>query len=608
MTSVLRRWGETLAAHPVLTTAVVAAALQAIWWVSLANSGGDIAAQDAWAAFARKNPWRPYDFGHYGGIHQFSYSVMSPYIMAGLGVRTTMVLAAVASSALLALLMARSPAVRRPLWPALVGAVALVGNSISGRTTFVLGMAFALGAVAVVFVWPDRWRQEQGRQRWARGALAATLSMLATLGSPVDGLFLGLIAAALWLQRRRPAAYALGVPPVLIVLVSAFFFPTGGVQPMDWASTILPILMALFVFVTAPREWRVLRVTAVVYIVAVLLSWLVKTPIGTNVTRLGLIFGGVALAAVLVSGRARSPLPSRARLRQRAVVVPVTLFTALALATSGVWQVGVAARDLVRTTPPRAWAVDTGPLIVKLRELHAQDTRIEAVPSASHREVSALSQFPQARGWNRQLDAKLNAQFYDQQSPLTPQQYRRWLHAWAVSYVVVPPGRPDMGSVTENAIISRGVPYLHLVWHDTNWKVYAVRHPSPTASGGATVLSWDEGGIRLQVPRPGQYVIKEKYSEHMVLVGHRGRPIDSPATMALNQNGCVLELQQPPSAGADGSEGSDGSAKVASSGSNAAGRQVQDTLRYGWTVLRAPHAGIYRLTSDYTHDTACPAQ
>ena len=589
-----RRWGDVVRVarrHPIITTAIVAAVLQVVWWAALANSGGDIAAQDAWADFARRNPGKAYNFAWYGGVHAVSYSVMSPYIMAGLGVRTTMVLSAVVSSALIAFLLVRVDALRNPLAPALVGAVALLGNSISGRTTFVLGMAFGLGAVAVVVAWPARWRTAAPVHRWTRGAAAALLALLATFGSPVDGLFLGLVAAALWLGRRRAAAYALGIPPVLVVLLSKLFFPLDGVQPMHWTSAILPCLMALFLALTAPRDWRVVRVTCAVYVVAVAFSWLVHTPIGTNVTRLGLVFGGVALTAVLVSGRARSPWPTRLRLHGRALRVPVTLFAALALATSGVWQVATAAKDLVHTAPAPAWDLDTPAVVDELRALDAQTTRIEVVPTASHREVSALSDFVLARGWNRQVDTEYNARFYDREDPLTAAEYRRWLRAWAVSYVVVPPGRPDNGSVTETALISGGLPYLHLVWHDANWKIFRVAGATPTVSGGAQVTSWDEGGIIFYVPKPGRYVIKEKYSRHMVLVDSLGAPYPAPETMADNVHGCLRELPPPAVPAGTTREKSD---------------EADDPARTGWTVLRAPQRGIYQLTSDYTHDTACP--
>ena len=43
---------------PVLLALVVGAALHLVWWQFLATSGGDIAAQDAWAEFARSHPDR----------------------------------------------------------------------------------------------------------------------------------------------------------------------------------------------------------------------------------------------------------------------------------------------------------------------------------------------------------------------------------------------------------------------------------------------------------------------------------------------------------------------------------------------------------------------
>jgi len=609
--------------HPVVTTVVVAGLLQLLWWLVLANSGGDIAAQDAWAEFARKHPWNAYNFAWYGGIHPVSYSVLSPYLMAGVGVRATMMIAATVSAGVMALLLARIPAVRRPLPPALVGAVALLGNSISGRTTFVLGMMFALGAVAVVFVWPRRWRGADPANRWvpwARGALVAALSLLATFGSPVDGLFLGLLAATLWLQRRRPAAYALGLPPVCVVVLAKLFFPLSGVQPMHWPSVILPCLMALFVFWTAPRSWRVLRLTTLVYVVAVVGCWLVPSPIGTNVTRLGLIFGGVALTAILVSGKVRTPLPALLRIRGRTWQVPVVLFASLALATSGVWQVTTAARDLVRTTPDKAWDLDTAAVTAELTRLGAQYARVEVVPSASHREVSALSPpFVLARGWNRQVDAKYNARFYDRETPLTDTEYRRWLDAWAVAYVVVPPGRPDTGSLTELELIDRHPGYLSWVWSRGDWRIYRVADPTPTVSGGGKVLQWDEAGMRIRIPRAGYYVIKEKYSRHMVLTTRSGETLPSPESLALNTSGCVEELPPPPDPnGADSRTGSDtgsgtgsgpdarADASAGEDGPTPDETQDETQERTGWTVLRAPAGGDYQLTSDYTHDTACP--
>ena len=188
--------------HPVLLTTAVAAAVHLLWFFFFANSGGDIAAQDAWAEFVGRHPGTAYNLSWYGGMHPVSYSVVSPYLMSVLGVRTTMMIAGTVSSALTALILVRVPAVRNPLACALAGVFAYLCNALSGRVTFGLGMMFAVGAVAAVFCWPHRWR----RKRWAKAVVAAPLAGLATAGSPVAGLFLGVVAAALFLHKRRPGA------------------------------------------------------------------------------------------------------------------------------------------------------------------------------------------------------------------------------------------------------------------------------------------------------------------------------------------------------------------------------------------------------------------
>ena len=143
---------------PVLVATVLAGVLHLLWWRLLATPGGDIAAQDAWAAFARAHPGSAYDLAWYGGMHPVSYSAISPYLMAVLGVRPTMVVVGTLSAGLLALLLERSPHVRHPMLPAVFGALALTGNAVSGRVTFGLGLLFGLAALVATFAWPARLR------------------------------------------------------------------------------------------------------------------------------------------------------------------------------------------------------------------------------------------------------------------------------------------------------------------------------------------------------------------------------------------------------------------------------------------------------------------
>ncbi|MCK1822761.1 hypothetical protein MTQ10_24965, partial [Streptomyces sp. XM83C] len=117
--------------------------LYVLWWTVLATGGGDLAAQQAWAGFAARHGGSAYSLFWYGGMHTASYSLVSPYLMAALGVRTVTVLSGVAGTWAAARLIERT-GVPRPLGPALLASLALWCNVASGRTTFALGVAFGL--------------------------------------------------------------------------------------------------------------------------------------------------------------------------------------------------------------------------------------------------------------------------------------------------------------------------------------------------------------------------------------------------------------------------------------------------------------------------------
>ena len=570
-----------LAAHPVLAALLLAAALHLLWWWLLANSGGDIAAQDAWAEFARDHPGSAYNLAWYGGMHPVSYSILSPYLMALAGVRTTMMFAGPLSAALLALVLVRSQAVERPLWPALYGAVAITGNAVSGRVTFGLGTLFALGAVAVVFAWPQRWRTAAPRHRLPRGVLAGLLSTLATASSPVAGLFLGIAAAALWLGRRRAAALAVGVPPVLVVAFSAVFFPFAGLQPMGLASMVLPIALGAAVVMLVPRSWLSVRLGAAVYVVVVLVTWIVPSPIGTNVTRLGLLFGGVLLVAGACTPAARTAADRWASRPALAALL------ALAIATSSAWQVGTAARDAITTAPPDAWAADVQPLIKQLEVRRAGLARVEVVPSSSHREAAALAPYMNlARGWNRQADAERNPIFYDD-AALTAASYRAWLDRWAVHYVVLPTARRDAAAVAEADLVAGGLHYLRPVWANPSWRLYEVRSPAPLADPPAVVTHFDAAEVDVYMPRPGTVTVRIPDSPWLSLLDASGKPL---AAASTDPEGAAVSLVGCLSAALPGTDAD----------------QKQDD----WTVLHATRPGTYRIAAPYKlpRGTTCPQE
>jgi hypothetical protein len=548
--------------RPVPAAIILAVVLHLLWLGLVANGGGDLAAQDAWAGFARAHPLTAYDLAWYGGIHPGSYSVLSPYVMALLGVRTTAVVAGVVASGLLAQLLVQTKAVRHPLLPALYGAFAIAGNSVSGRATFALGLMFGLAAVTIVYTPPGI--HLTGHRRVRRGVLAAVLSGLATASSPVAGLFLGVVAAALWLRGRRRIAYAVGIPPVLVVVGASLLFPFSGEQPMKASSAILPILIGLCCAVMPPKEWKSVRLGAAFYTLGVIVVLVIPSQIGSNVSRLALIFGGVVLVAVATEVRLVATRK-----------VSYAVITAVLVAT--VWQAGIAGADVVNTRSAATFGAEVKPLVQQLRAHHANLARVEVVPSRSHREASAMAPYVNlARGWNRQADAGRNALFYTEDA-LTVASYRAWLDRWAVRYVFLPHGDTDPAARAEAALIRAGLPYLRQVWVGAGGRLFAVRRPTPLVDKPAVVTRFGAEEIVVEVPKPGSYRLKVLSSPWLALIDEEGKPVPPP----VNVNGCLSTEVDPPLPG---------------------GAELE------WAVLRAPRAGTYRISTPYKvpRGTACP--
>jgi len=559
--------------HPVVLATALSGVLHVVWFFTFANSGGDLAAQDAWAEFVGRHPDSAYNLAWYGGMHPVSYSVVSPYLMSVLGVRTTMMIAGTISAGLLTMILIRSREVKNPLWPALAGVFALLCNAASGRVTYGLGTAFALAAAAVVFCWPHRWRYK----RWAKALCTAPLAALATAASPVAGLFVGLVAVALFLQKRRPGAYALGIAPTVVVAVSAWLFPFSGTQPMAIYSVILPFGYAVLVFVLVPKEWKTVRITAAVYGLGVVLVWLISSQIGSNITRLAMLFAGVALLAAL-------PFAVPKSRKWYAIVVAFVGFNG--------WIGFKAVDDVVHTTPAASWARELAPLVNQLQVVGAEKGRVEVVPARSHREASALAPYVNlARGWNRQADMERNPLFYD--DTLNSANYHEWLQRWAVHYVVLPRDEPDGdGGERERRLVQRGMPYLRQIWGDANWQLFAVTDPAPLAEPNAVVDRAEQGELTIEVKKAGRILIRIPYSPWLSIVDADGKSVKAPQETEEskhredgasktydNLNGCLMQAEE-----------------------NASGDK--------WTELLAPSPGTYRLAAPYQlpRGTPCPEE
>ncbi|MEW2175428.1 hypothetical protein AB0890_03720 [Streptomyces sp. NPDC005406] len=485
--------------------------LYVVWAAVLATGGGDLAAQLAWSGFTARHPGAAYNLSWYGGMHTANYSVFSSYLMAFLGVRTVSVAAGIAGTWLIALLFVRR-GVPHAVPPAVLAALALWCNVASGRTTFALGVA--VGLVACLYA--------------HRSVTASVAGAVATMASPVAGLFLVVVGAAYLLDRQWRKGAVLTVPFFAVVGATTVLFPFEGEQPMQANRLWMPVVVCAVLAVAAPveREWRLLRYGAVVYAVGVLLTYLIASPIGTNVERLlGLVAVPVLFMAV------------RALVRERAWARTAMMAVALVLSVN--WLADKTVDDLQVSTQVPSWASRTEGVTGELRRLDAGLGRVEVVPARNHREAAALApHVNMARGWNRQLDVERGRLFYG--AALAPDDYRAWLDRWAVGYVVLHHGQPDGPAEAEAALVRAGQPWLERVWQDDGWTIYRVRDARPLVEAPAEVVRGDDAELVVRMPRAGSVTVRVAHSPWL-----RVRGVEGAAGGCLRQDGEWTRLTVP---------------------------------------------------------------
>ncbi len=103
--------------------------------------------------------------------------------------------------------------------------------------------------------------------------------------------------------------------------------------------------------------------------------------------------------------------------------------------------------------------------------------RVEVPLTANKWEAAFVaSEFPIARGWERQLDQERNGLFYE--DSLDPDRLLTWLQHNGVRFVAVPQLADrafDPAGLGEVQLIRDGeAPYLTQVWGSADWRVYRV--------------------------------------------------------------------------------------------------------------------------------------
>jgi hypothetical protein len=450
----------------------------------------------------------------YAGHNVPGYSVLFPPLGALL---TPQVVAAIATVPTAA--MFESLVHRRFGDDAWVGALwfgAATSTSLfTGRLTFAFGLLPAVGSALAL-------------QR-RRPGTAAALAAITALASPVDAVFAALAgvaqAAGAWFEHRklRPALPGLGVvvaaaAPVLALAVA---FPEGGYEPFAFSALWPLVLISVaFVFVI-PRRDSALRAGAALYAVGCILAFSVSSPVGSNVTRLGPLLAG-PLLAVLWWPRRKVALV--------AVALPLLYLQ---------WQAPV--RDVRATAgDPAVTNAYYQPVISFLSRQGGQPFRIEIPFTPFHWEAYAVApRFPLARGWERQLDTKDNALFYN--GSLSPATYEAWLHQLAVHYVAVPDATLDYAAKAEVALIDRGLPYLHLVQRTAHWRIYAVTDPTRLVQGPGRMTALGANWLQLDAQTAGRLLVRVRFSPYWVITQGSGcvAPADGFTQLRLRRPGPV---------------------------------------------------------------------
>jgi hypothetical protein len=457
-------------------------------WLAVGPATPDLAAQVYRSGLFAAHGFTVWDNSWYDGHHVPGYSLVFPALGSVLGVRATGAGAAVLSAALFRSLV-RGRRAEAACWWFAIGCVA---DLVVGRLTYALGVTAGLAALSALM---------RGRP-----AVAAALAAACAATSPVAGLFLALAGMGVALAERRARARALAMSAAAVATAGALSlaFPEGGTQPFSTAAFAEALALALLASFLVGEDHR-LRPALLLYAAAVVACFVVASPMGGNVTRLGTAFLAPALLV--------APRPASAARR-------ILLIATLVAVAAWEWVDPITQAARGRGDPSTV-AAYYRPLVDELRRRDPGTARVEVPFTRDHWETVYLARdFALARGWERQLDRRLNPLFYRRR--LDPAALERWLRANAVRYVALPDAPMDPAGRAEAAIVAARPSFLREAWRGSHWELFAVRDPLPLASGAARPVRLGATDVRVRARRPGPILLRVHWTPYWRLAGGAG--------------------------------------------------------------------------------------
>ncbi|MFY9487646.1 MAG: hypothetical protein WAP35_02975 [Solirubrobacterales bacterium] len=504
--------------RPHLGPVGLAFAISALYFL-LDLRGGDLAAHLYRAELFKDDGFFVWNYNWYGGHYLVSYGVMFPTLAATIGVRLAGALAYILGVLLFSVLARQVFPRRGAVAATYVFALVFSATLVIGQLPYALSVA--IGLAALLAAAHDR--------PW----VAAFLAVNCALTSPLAALFISFIAFTVWLGghpletlrrvrdgRRRGQArgvretvrqtinavwatpqhayMVVAVTTLLPAIVASALFPEGGSQPFHPASYLGSLAFTAFFWYfirddLAPEPRRLVATGVVLYAIFLTGNELIASPIGGNAIRLGMIVFPTIAAAALWPRSGRYAL---------AVVIPLLA-----------WQGATAAWAVVTrddTADPQYFA----PVNQFLdRQDPSRREVVEIVFTRNHFEAAYVAnRRPIARGWERQLDTKYNAIFYE--DDLTHNSYAQWLIENNVRWVALSRATPDYSARLEAELIRKGLPYLDLSATLRDWRIYRVTLPR---GGGIEPQfgSDPQQGFQIQPERYGASVTRVRWQRFL---------------------------------------------------------------------------------------------
>ena len=504
------------------------AALLLIVWLAAGPRTPDLAAATYRVELFRHFGFLLVDERWYGGHDLPGYSLLFPPLGSLLGVRVAGALAVLCSCVLFERLL-RPRYGRAAVWGGALFTLAAVGDVWSGRVAFALGVPFALGALLSM--------------RGGHDVAAALLAAASAAASPVAGALLGLAALTLAaLERRWRPLVVLAAPAAFVVVALALLFPEGGHEPFPlWSFLACAGVVVLFL-VAVPRggaDTRALRMGGAIYLAVCVACLLVRTPVGSNVERYGVLLAGPLLLCALVASRegrggnvasreGRGWSVDSREGRGWSVARPAALVGAMALLAACVWIVWGPVRETLAVAGSKATsAAYYAPLEHFLARADGGPVRVEVPLTGSHWEAALLApDVSLARGWEKQLEERYDGVLLS--GGLTAASYERWLHEQAVGYVALPDVALDPSSAAEGRLIRAGLPYLREVFRSEHWRVFRVAGAVPLASGPGRLTGLGHDWFSLRAIGAGSFVVRVHYTRYWTFAAGSGCVTSAP--------------------------------------------------------------------------------